>query len=62
MLKIFFMDDGQCDQIWRNFASLANFWQPLENFGLVLGKLLYLFGNFMLLGKFSMIQRSKDKK
>ena len=33
---------GQCDQIWRNFAVLANFNSLWEIFGLVFGKLLHL--------------------
>ena len=60
VLKLFYFNGGtQCDQIWRNFATLAKFCKSLGNFE----KLKLVFGNFVnllgqidkLLGKFPLL-------
>ena len=56
---------NQCDQIWRNFTTLAKFWKPLVIFwGLILhlAKLWTDIGIFLLFGKLSLMLVAKFSK
>ena len=56
----------QCDQIWRNFATLAKFYKCLANFWkvyLTFASILNLFGHILMkLGKFWLLQMAKFGK
>ena len=57
------LNSDQCDQVWRNFATLAIFLKYLANVwrvNITFGNILNLFWHIsMLLGKFCLLQMFK---